>query len=362
MKDAWDLWKTAASGGAGAAAKLDGALGGSAIANVPVPEAIELDNLGASVDENVPEAVGSQAARQAVRPTGGKAAGFSYWEEDFLVADKVSSFIGFFASCVATVALGYQVKEDFDNGQNPGIKALDVLQIIDVGLGAAVGGIAFVGALFGVSFACVPVAGAILAVAGLILMIVSIWVHPDPPETAAQKFLDDNGDGGSWMNNAPARPGPVLQYSLSPSSTKAGAAQQSFGLTITNPTSASSDAAIVNLILSWAEGDDSKCLFKSSDDSSFVLTSPGSVFACGVPARDNTAKVQLLVFVTDPQANDAHLKPGEQMELVFTGTVGSKGAAQLLINENTTYTEDPTNGSTITYTRDAKATIQVSKS
>lgn len=360
MKGAWDLWRNWKSGGSGAAAELDGALGGSVIANIPVPEAIELDNLAASVGENAPEAIGSQAARQAVRPTGGKVAGFSYWEEDFSVADKVSGFIGFFASCAATVALGFQVKKDFDNGQKPSVKALDILQIIDVGFGAIVGGFAFAGAVYGISFACVPALGAVLAVAGLVLMIVGIWVHPDPPETEAQKFLD--GDGGSWMESAPVRPDPVLQYSLSPSSTKAGAAQQSFSLTITNPTSASSDAAVANLILSWAEGDDDQCLFKSSDDSSFVLTSPGSVFTCGVPARDNTAKVQLLIFVTELRASNAPLKPGEQMELVFAGTVGSKGAAQFVINENTTYTEDPTNPSTTTYTRDAKITIQVPKS
>ncbi|KAF2279274.1 uncharacterized protein EI97DRAFT_498779 [Westerdykella ornata] len=358
LKDAWDLWKTAASGGAGDAAELDGALGGSVISNVPAPEAIEMENLGASIGENAPESVGSQAARQAVRPppTGGKKFGFTYWEEDFEVADQVTSFIGFFAGCVATVAIGFQVKEDFDNGQNPGVKALDVLQIIDVGLGTAVGLVAFVGTLAGVSFAFVPVAGAILAVAGLILMIVSLWVHPDPPESAAQKFLD--GDGGSWMSNCPAPPDPLLQYSLLPASVKTGTADQSVTLTITNPISATSAAQIVNLIITWAEGDDdSMCLLKSSDDASFVLTSPDSSFACGRPAHDNTPKVQLLIFVTDAQANNAPLKPGDQIKLVFTGKVSAKpGTAEVDIKENTTFTEDTT-----TYTRDASVKIQVTK-
>lgn len=223
LKDAWDLWKTAASGGAGGASGIDGAIGSSVISNVPEPEEIELDEFGSSVDENVPEAVGEQAARQAVRPNPveGKVAGFSYWEDDFSVADQVSGFIGFFAGCAATISLGLQVKQDFDNGQNPGVKALDILQIIDVGLGTIVGGIAFFSTFASVSFACVPIAGAVLAVAGFILMMVSIWVHPNPPESPAQQFLD--GDGGSWMNNCPAHPDPVLQYSMSPSSAKAGA-------------------------------------------------------------------------------------------------------------------------------------------
>jgi hypothetical protein len=43
------------------------------------------------------------------------------------------------------------------------------------------------------------------------------------------------------------------------------------------------------------------------------------------------------------------------------GTVGSRGVAQLVIKENTTYTEDPTNPSKTTYTRDTKATVEVSK-
>ena len=80
----------------------------SVIPHLDVP-AIEAANGG----DDMALAAAQESGRNAIRPPDGNVAGFNYYSEDFTVTEAVSGFIGLFAACAATVALGFQVKKRF---------------------------------------------------------------------------------------------------------------------------------------------------------------------------------------------------------------------------------------------------------
>jgi hypothetical protein len=336
----------------------------------PAPN-IDINAIGEAVDEDFVQSVAETASRNAIRPEVlENVPGFDNFLENFSIADKFAGFIGFVASCAATVALGYQVKADFDSGQNAGVKALDILQIVDVGLGAVAG---LVGLMAGVEFANLPIVGAAIALAGLVLMIVGLFVKPNPPETQGQKFLDDDGAGGKFIQNLTGPPDPILSYNITPSAIPQNS-EATVTLTATNLTS--NDVVVKNIQLQWVSGttaETSNPLLASMDAKSVVIaspvgpTAPDQLFTCSRPVVDPVENTtQLLILATDQTLNTATLKPGGNIVLSFNGKTADNagGTAQIQILENTDYTTvatDPNTGGPVTthFTSDAKTSVQV---
>jgi len=303
-----------------------------------------------------------ESGRNAIRPPDGNVAGFNYYLEDFTVTEAVSGFIGLFAACAATVALGFQVKKDFDTDQSVGIKTLDIFSIIDVGLTAGLAIFALATEAMGMAFACVPVFGGILAVVGFVLMIVGLFVHPKPPETDGQKFLDDSGLGGSFMNTLMSPPEALLLYAIVPAKVTAGANTACL-ITATNNTS--NDVVVKNIIFSWISGTSDEALFSTLGSTSIGIQSPGNLFTCGKPVANPQANTtRFAVLSTDNTLNQATLKAGDAITLTFQGVGGGKSGntALLSVAENTaiTVTTTGSDGKPVTTPSTADATSDIS--
>jgi len=100
---------------------------------------------------------------------------------------KVLNIVGLAAACVA---LGFQIKGDFDSGQPLAVKIADILQMVVFAIQIAVE----VAGFFTSSIA-IPILGVVLALIGLVLMIISTIFHKDPPKPVPPvvKFFRSDG-------------------------------------------------------------------------------------------------------------------------------------------------------------------------
>lgn len=133
------------------------------------------------------------------------------WTRIANVADALAKGFSIALLAAGCVISGLQIKDDFSSGQPPLIKALDILSEISMGVAflASAGAAAYgllstevhlphvVDRLLFISFfaqvlTVVPVIGEVAAVVGVVVAIVTIFIHRKPPPSPAEVFVTDH--------------------------------------------------------------------------------------------------------------------------------------------------------------------------
>ncbi|WP_066498719.1 hypothetical protein [Abyssisolibacter fermentans] len=165
---------------------------------VSLERATEIANkIGVKLDEGFADVSSPALAR------GGKAAGEALAEAEELAGTasrwtKFAKVTELFARGMTVVALGaacvvtgFQIAEDFSSGQPTAILVLDILQIVADSIAFLVEAGAGLLALLSVEVCSViPVIGIVAAVAGIVIAIVALFVHRNPPPSPEEEFID----------------------------------------------------------------------------------------------------------------------------------------------------------------------------
>lgn len=111
------------------------------------------------------------------------------WKRTAKVSAKFAQGAIVLSLGAACVGMGFKIANDFKNGESGWVKAIDILQEVTLGFSF----LAETVILFrGASVArCIPYASAVMAVAGLILCIVDLFIKRKKPKSEAEKFIED---------------------------------------------------------------------------------------------------------------------------------------------------------------------------
>lgn len=167
------------------------------------------------------------------------------------------------------IAMSFSLAADWDSLSDTG-KVLGILNMVVQGLtvlldvidvGTEIG----LWAVTGTMSVALPILGAVLAVLGVVLMIVQLFINifigrQEPPDPIAD-FIDDVGH--EVISTFETAPQPKLTYSISSSSASAG---QVTTLTITGKNTSSSDVTISYAQITLYSGNDDVCLFRNGAD------------------------------------------------------------------------------------------------
>lgn len=144
------------------------------------------------LDEAMLSTVGENGAK-AISAGGGIEEGTAMWTKVANVSSKFAEFMGILALGVACWATGTQIADDFKSGQPPAVKALDILEeaanatCFVIAAGAGIAG------LLSIEVAStIPIIGAVVAIVGIIISIILLFVHRNPPESPAEQFVEES--------------------------------------------------------------------------------------------------------------------------------------------------------------------------
>ncbi|WP_028880731.1 hypothetical protein [Terasakiella pusilla] len=111
------------------------------------------------------------------------------WQRTAKVSAKFAQGAIVLSLGAACVGMGFKIANDFKNGESGWVKTIDILQEVTLGFSF----LAETVILFrGASVArCIPYASAVMAVAGLILCIVDLFIKRKKPKSEAEKFIEN---------------------------------------------------------------------------------------------------------------------------------------------------------------------------
>jgi hypothetical protein len=134
-----------------------------------------------------------EVAAQDASAAGDLAEAGSRWISVSKVAEGFAKGMAILAMGAACVTTGFEIAADFASGQPASIKALDIISIVANGIGFLVEAGAGIFALAGGTVcSAIPVIGVICAVVGIIVSIVLMFIHREPPPTPEESFVKDH--------------------------------------------------------------------------------------------------------------------------------------------------------------------------
>lgn len=162
----------------------------SQVSTVEVTEKIipkiapELEELSSPVLAHVGEITSA-----AIQTEEGLAECSSKWIKISNISEGIAEGISLIALGAACVCTGFEIANDFSEGQPTSIKVLDIL-------GEVANGIAFIAAAVALMSAevlsCVPVIGVVAAVVGIGISIAEMFIHKSPPPTPEETLIDEH--------------------------------------------------------------------------------------------------------------------------------------------------------------------------
>lgn len=157
---------------------------------IPIGDALAAASTGDAAAPLLQQAGG--AAAEAISTTGSVEQAASRWASVAKISGYVAQGMAILAMAAACVATGFQISEDFRSGQPIAIEALDICEEIANGVCFfAAGAGAFALAGFEVC-AAIPVVGAVAAIVGIIIAIVLLCIHRNPPPTPEETYVQDH--------------------------------------------------------------------------------------------------------------------------------------------------------------------------
>ena len=148
-------------------------------------------NMSAGSSQSTTEAVMVDGGRVAAQDNlaNGLAQSAERWQSIAKVGEVFAEGMNILAMMAACVCTGFSIQDDFDNGQPPEIKALDIISEISNGVAllAEVGGL-----IFSVGDT-IPIIGIVAAVVGFIVSFVLLWLPRHPEPSPAELFVDHVG-------------------------------------------------------------------------------------------------------------------------------------------------------------------------
>ncbi|KAG4032306.1 hypothetical protein MFRU_007g02140 [Monilinia fructicola] len=253
------------------------------------------------------------------------------------------------------VAMSFSLATDWSSLSDPG-KVLGVLNIIVQGLtvlldvidaGVEMG----LWAVTGTLSVALPILGAVLAVIGVILMVVQLFINlfvkaQEPPDPISD-FIDDVAH--SLISTFDIAPRSQLNYSVSTSSVNAGKVST---ITITGKNESSSDVTISYTAITLYSGDDDVCLFRNGadgtdsialaldndpnkNDNGHTFVTPRSITTAQlpIPSRlgNTSAYYEYDLRAAGPPKDTSKslgyliLKAGESFQSIWTAKINNKG-------------------------------------
>ncbi|KAJ8061184.1 hypothetical protein OCU04_010257 [Sclerotinia nivalis] len=253
------------------------------------------------------------------------------------------------------VAMSFALATDWNSLSEPG-KWIGVLNIIVQGLtvlldvvdvGAEIG----LWAVTGTFSVALPILGAALAVLGVILMVVQLFINlfvkAQPPPDPIADFIDDVGH--ELITSFDASPESQLKYSISASDVTAGKVTT---ITITGKNESSGDVTISNAAITLYSGDDDVCLFRNGADETNEITlvldtdanknenghtfvTPSKITAAKLPTPSRLGNTSIyyeydlraagLLKETSSSLENLVLKAGESFQSIWTAKINNKG-------------------------------------
>lgn len=115
------------------------------------------------------------------------------WASIAKVAGPVAQGMTILALGAVCVCTGFQIVNDFATGQPVAIKVLDIIEMVSNSVAfLAEGGIG-IAMLVTDSVCCIlPVIGVVAAVVGLVVVLISMFVHRNPPPSPAENFVAEH--------------------------------------------------------------------------------------------------------------------------------------------------------------------------
>lgn len=250
------------------------------------------------------------------------------WNRFYQFSERFARITQAAVLIATSVQMGYALSDDIAAKQPAGVLVMDVLQLVITSIEALAG----VGELvaWGLSIECaiITTIGTCCAVAGIVLAIVSLFIHrnpPAPPESEAEKFMDPDNPGQVFISALKAPPAPILKHQLATS-------QKGF---VYSFEADGHDALVFNSV--------SLQLHIGADDDSALFTSAPSVTLDGSLAANMKANFT----GPDPQGNftvvlvsrtgiPATLKATDKLVVNLVGSVQTKaGRTSVAITEDT---------------------------
>jgi len=182
--------------------------------------------------------------------------------------------------------------------------------------------------LIGLTIDCVviPIIGAVAALVGIVLAIISLFVHrdpPPPPKSNAEKYVEAGGDGKKFISSLAPVPPLLCSYSLTPLQVGNGTKDAKFSLSITPSKPATLDC----IELQFSVGDNDVALFGGAPDS--TLSDASVRVEKGTVASDGLVSFRLL-----PVNEATALDSGKTIILTLMGAVGTTaGSATVTVIE-----------------------------
>ncbi|KFG84691.1 hypothetical protein MANI_115552 [Metarhizium anisopliae] len=253
------------------------------------------------------------------------------------------------------VAMSFSLATNWSSMSDPG-RVLGVLNIVVQGLTVLldvvdVGTEMGLWAVTGTMSVAFPILGAVLAVIGVILMIVQLFINlfigkQDPPDPIVD-FVKDAGH--SLIATFDAAPQPQLTYSISDAQVSAGKVST---VTTTGKNEGSDDVTLSHTDITLYSGDDNVCLFRNRADQTgntmLVLDSdadknknghtyvaPSSTNGAQLPTPSRLGNTSVYFEYnlktagppsdTTSSLQNLILKAGESFQSTWTGMINNKG-------------------------------------
>ncbi|KAH8433829.1 uncharacterized protein LDX57_011464 [Aspergillus melleus] len=252
------------------------------------------------------------------------------------------------------VAMSFSLANDWNSLSDPG-KVLGVLNVVVQGLTVLldvieVGSDIGLWAVTETMSVALPILGAVLAVVGIVLMVVQVFINlftgsKQPPDPVSD-FIDD--EAHALIGTFDTAPSPQLSYTISDLKVAAGQVKT---ITIKGENKSSDNVTISNTVITLYSGDDSVCLFRNGadeteniqlvddsdpnhDSSGYTYVTPADTTAAQlpIPARLGTtsAYYEYDLQVAGPRATSTKLKElvvrsGEYIQSVWTAKINNKG-------------------------------------
>lgn len=137
---------------------------------------------------------GGEAAAEALAEEGGnieKAA--SKWAKVARITGPIAEGLTIFALGAACVLTALDVVNDFETGQSTLIKVLDIVETIATGIAfLAEVGAGITGLVCEAVCSVIPIIGVVATIIGVVIAIVTMFIHKDPPPTPEEEYVRDN--------------------------------------------------------------------------------------------------------------------------------------------------------------------------
>ncbi|KAJ5273606.1 hypothetical protein N7478_008731 [Penicillium angulare] len=160
------------------------------------------------------------------------------------------------ANVAVAVGLGIRIAKEWDT-ESVGIKVLDIISLSTTIAQVSLGIAEIALSLAGVESMILPGLGAVVALIGIVLMFVEMFVPRKPPEDPVNKYIDANAS--TFVEDITSPPQPELTYSV-PKKLTVGDKSATLEINMSNPQT--KPVKINNFMISLPVGDDKSDLFK----------------------------------------------------------------------------------------------------